>query len=110
MNLKGIEVRGSVLDDETRCSHYHSDKDRIAIRFYCCGIYYPCYQCHEEQGCGYPQVWPKESFNKKGILCGSCKEELTIEEYLVCHSVCPKCQAEFNPGCSLHKHLYFEVL
>jgi uncharacterized CHY-type Zn-finger protein len=54
-------------------------------------------------------VWPKESFDKKGILCGSCKEELTIEEYLGCHSVCPKCQAEFNPGCSLHKHLYFEV-
>jgi uncharacterized CHY-type Zn-finger protein len=109
MYIKGIEVRGSILDDETRCSHYHSDKDRIAIRFYCCGIYYPCYQCHEEHGCAETKVWPKTQFGEKGILCGSCKQELTIAEYLNCHSVCPECGADFNPGCNLHKHLYFEV-
>ncbi|WP_404454596.1 hypothetical protein LG329_05930 [Virgibacillus necropolis] len=95
------------IDNETRCKHYHSEKDRIAIKFYCCGKYYSCYQCHEEQGCGSLQVWPKPKFNQRAVLCGSCETELTIQEYLDCGSVCPTCSAAFNPGCSLHYHLYF---
>jgi uncharacterized CHY-type Zn-finger protein len=34
---------------------------------------------------------------------------LTIDEYLSCKSVCSRCHKAFNPGCNLHKHLYFEV-
>ncbi|NYF23235.1 putative CHY-type Zn-finger protein [Sporosarcina sp. JAI121] len=26
-----------------------------------------------------------------------------------CKSACPECSAAFNPGCSLHRHLYFEI-
>lgn len=109
MLCKGYDVRGHLLDSETRCKHYHSRLDIIAIKFYCCGTYYPCFQCHEESGCGKHAVWPKEQFTEKAVLCGACGCEMTVEAYLSCHSVCPTCGADFNPGCSLHKEYYFEV-
>ena len=109
MKVKGHQIKGAVLDDETRCSHYHSEIDRIAIKFYCCNAYFPCYECHEESGCGTPEVWPQKKFAQKAILCGACGYELSIAEYLNCNSVCPKCTASYNPGCRLHRHLYFET-
>lgn len=102
-----LTVKGIDVDQETRCFHYHSEIDRIAIKFYCCGEYYPCFECHEAVGCATHQVWPKEKFSHKAVLCGSCGYELSIEEYLHCASSCPNCSAAFNPGCSLHRHLYF---
>lgn len=104
-----MNVNGAI-DTETRCSHYHSENDRIAIKFYCCNDYFSCYQCHQQYGCGSTSVWPREDFNKKAILCGSCKTELTINEYLNSGYSCLSCGAAFNPGCSLHYHLYFEKL
>ncbi|MDW0118258.1 CHY zinc finger protein [Sporosarcina thermotolerans] len=108
MNCQEHHVAGSVIDNETRCTHYHSILDIIAIKFYCCNTYFPCFQCHEEAGCGSPEVWPAEKFDEKAILCGCCGNELTVNEYQNCNSVCPYCTAKFNPGCSLHKRLYFE--
>lgn len=101
-------VKGIGVDAETRCTHYHSPIDRIAIKFFCCLEYYPCFECHETVGCGKHQVWPKDRFNDKAVLCGACGHELSIHEYLACASTCPACSAPFNPGCDLHKHLYFE--
>lgn len=109
MLIKSKIVRGKVLDEETRCAHYHSEIDRIAIKFYCCDTYYSCFECHEEDGCGVSAVWPKENFDEKAVLCGGCGYELSIGEYLVCKSVCPRCSVEFNPGCGLHLGLYFEM-
>ena len=109
MLIKGQFVLGNVLDEETRCSHYHSEIDRIAIKFYCCYTYFPCYECHSENGCGSADVWPEEKFVEKAVLCGACGYELTISEYLECKSACPACSASFNPGCSLHRHLYFQT-
>jgi uncharacterized CHY-type Zn-finger protein len=107
--VKGIEVRGTDVDGETRCKHYHSEVDIIAIKFPCCQTYYPCHLCHEENA-GHPvQVWKYEQFDCKAVLCGRCGHELTIREYMQCDSVCPQCGAEFNPGCRHHYHLYFEV-
>ncbi|PIC57418.1 hypothetical protein CSV80_09065 [Sporosarcina sp. P12(2017)] len=102
------EVQGLLVDDETRCVHYSTENDRIAIKFYCCKIYYPCHLCHEEIGCGLHAVWPASQSNKKAILCGSCGHELTITEYFQSDYQCPSCLANFNPGCGLHKELYFE--
>lgn len=101
-------VYGVDVDSETRCTHYHTEIDRIAIKFFCCGEYYSCFECHEAVGCGNPGVWPHDQFDQKAVLCGSCGYELTIHEYLKCESSCPECTAPFNPGCSLHRHLYFE--
>ncbi|TFE02046.1 CHY zinc finger protein [Jeotgalibacillus salarius] len=107
--IHGRKVYGAVTDSETRCVHYHSELDIIAIKFYCCGRYFPCVSCHNEHGCDNRQVWPSERFDEKAILCGKCGMELTISEYLKSNSQCPSCHSHFNPGCSLHKHYYFEA-
>ena len=63
-----IKVYGKLVDDETRCEHYYSPLDIIAIKFKCCDKYYPCYQCHEEIA-GHPsKVWNKDEWDTKGIL------------------------------------------
>ena len=102
-------VKGSTIDNETRCTHYHSDLDIIAIKFKCCGEYYPCYSCHEEATTHTAETWKKEAFDTPAILCGVCKNELTINEYLYSDSKCPFCEAPFNPKCSNHYHLYFDT-
>ena len=107
--MSKIEVYGKVIDDYTRCVHYYSPIDVIAIKFKCCDKYYPCYKCHEEAA-GHPgQTWQKNEWKTKAILCGMCKTELTIEEYMRSGNHCPKCKAAFNPNCSKHYHLYFEI-
>jgi uncharacterized CHY-type Zn-finger protein len=103
-----IRVKGKLVDQQTRCEHYHSALDIIAIKFKCCGDYYPCYQCHGECADHEPAVWKKEEWNTKAVLCGACKQELTINEYLGSNNSCPHCNSAFNPGCSKHHHLYFQ--
>lgn len=101
-------VRGAVVDDMTRCVHYRTAVDIVAIRFACCGEYYPCHLCHEEAA-GHPaRQWGVEERDTKAVLCGACGEELTIADYLASSS-CPECGAAFNERCALHAHLYFEV-
>ena len=101
-------VLGPVVDDETRCIHYRSPLDVVAIRFACCGEYYPCHLCHAETA-GHPaRQWPLEQREEHAVLCGVCGDELTISEYLAADD-CPRCGAAFNPGCHLHTHLYFDV-
>jgi len=103
-----MEVYGALVDEETRCTHYHSEKDIIAIKFKCCNHYYPCYQCHKEFTNHTCERWKREEFETKAVLCGHCKAELTIQEYLDSSS-CPSCHHPFNEKCALHYHLYFEM-
>ncbi|RHW34685.1 hypothetical protein D1B33_13620 [Lysinibacillus yapensis] len=103
-----MKVYGSVVDGETRCTHYHSRKDIIAIKFKCCNRYYPCYRCHEEDANHEIEQWAKEEFGNKAILCGHCQTELTITEYMQ-SSRCPNCNHLFNEGCAAHYPLYFQV-
>jgi uncharacterized CHY-type Zn-finger protein len=107
VNIYGKQVYGAE-DEETRCSHYHQETDRIALKCFCCREYYPCYKCHEEIT-GKPfKPWPAEYREEKAVLCGACGTELTISGYLTSSSRCPSCRSAFNPGCALHYHLYFE--
>ena len=103
-----IAVKGKTTDEFTRCIHYHSEVDVIAIKFKCCREFYPCYECHEETAGHQAEVWPKEQWNEKAILCGRCQYVLTINEYLISGDKCPSCHGAFNPKCSNHYHLYFE--
>lgn len=107
--IQGTSVFGKPVDRQTRCVHWHSELDIIAIKFKCCDQYYPCYSCHEETTDHEPEVWPVSEFDQKAILCGACGSELAIREYLGCNNTCPKCASQFNPGCSKHYHLYFET-
>lgn len=102
------KIYGVEVDAETRCLHYHSPVDVIALKFGCCERYYPCYECHLEVADHPPQPWPRARFDEPAVLCGVCGQELTVHEYQACDSQCPACGARFNPGCKLHAHLYFE--
>lgn len=107
-NAPSPVVRGPVVDDQTRCVHYRTPLDVIAIRFACCGEFYPCHLCHAEAA-GHPaEQWPVAERGERAVLCGVCRATLSIAEYLAADS-CPACAAPFNPGCKLHTELYFQV-
>ncbi len=106
--VPGPVVHGPVVDDETRCIHYRSAVDVIAIKFACCGEYYPCHLCHAETAGHAAAQWPRAEWGERAILCGVCKHELTIADYLEV-TACPACGAAFNEGCRLHSHLYFDA-
>ena len=48
MLVHNEEVKGTGVDQQTRCAHYHKEIDIIAIKFKCCGEWFPCFQCHAE--------------------------------------------------------------
>jgi uncharacterized CHY-type Zn-finger protein len=104
------EVRGIDLDAETRCAHYCSALDIVAIRMKCCGVYYACRECHDALADHTAQVWPRSEWDRPAVLCGACGTELSIRDYLECENACPRCGARFNPGCHSHHHLYFEAV
>ncbi|MFJ5766712.1 CHY zinc finger protein [Lysinibacillus sp. NPDC093210] len=103
-----MEIFGPVIDDETRCIHYHTEKDIIAIKFACCERYYPCYKCHEEHAQHAIKRWQQAQFHTRAILCGHCKHELTIYDYMQSSS-CPQCKKAFNARCANHYPIYFEM-
>ncbi|WP_331280129.1 CHY zinc finger protein [Alicyclobacillus macrosporangiidus] len=107
--VHGVPVRGVGVDAQTRCVHYASDVDVIALRFDCCDTYYPCHLCHEAAADHPPRRWPRSRFGEPAVLCGVCGHRMTVSEYLSCASRCPRCGAAFNPGCKHHLHLYFEL-
>jgi uncharacterized CHY-type Zn-finger protein len=103
------DIRGLRLDPQTRCAHYYSPVDIVAIKMHCCALYYACKDCHIALADHPISVWPRAEFHQRAILCGACKRELTIHEYLQCASQCPRCRAAFNPACANHHHFYFET-
>ena len=102
-------AHGVDLDPETRCAHYHSALDIIAIKMRCCGTYYACRECHDELAGHAAAVWPKSQWDEAAVLCGACGTELSIRAYMDCGNQCTGCGARFNPGCRGHYHLYFEA-
>jgi uncharacterized CHY-type Zn-finger protein len=102
-------VRGVDLDDETRCTHYDTDRDVVAIRFRCCDEFYACIECHDALADHDPQVWARDAFDEAAVLCGVCGTALSIRAYLDADDACPECGAAFNPGCAAHSHHYFAV-
>ncbi|HQZ96214.1 MAG TPA: CHY zinc finger protein [Pyrinomonadaceae bacterium] len=104
----GEIIYGVDLDAETRCAHWHSELDIIAIKFKCCGRWFPCFECHAAVANHEPAVWPIGERDAKAILCGKCGKQLRITDYFECDSICPQCRSGFNPGCAKHYWLYFD--
>lgn len=103
-----ILVYGATVDQETRCIHYHTRKDIIAIKFRCCQKYYPCYQCHNESENHAIRVWKKQEYEESVVLCGVCRHQFSITDYIT-KGQCPQCRSTFNSNCSRHFQLYFEM-
>ncbi len=100
-------IFGKLVDDQTRCEHYHSSLDVIAIKFKCCDTWYACHQCHEEMAGHRAEPWPVGSDGEFAVYCGVCRHTMRIKEYLTCHNTCPQCGVPFNPKCANHYPLYF---
>ncbi|QLK85513.1 CHY zinc finger protein [Staphylococcus sp. 17KM0847] len=103
-----VTVHGAIVDKETRCIHYHSPLDVIAIKFKCCNKYYPCFKCHNEAEKHAIKRWKTHEFDIHAILCGICQYEMSIDTYMMTE-VCPQCKAHFNHRCKFHYHHYFEI-
>lgn len=102
-------IHGVDLDPEGRCRHWHGPTDIVAIRFPCCDRYFACHACHDDLAGHAPARWPRAEFHRLAILCGACRQELSIADYIAADDCCPACRAPFNPRCRLHHPLYFEV-
>jgi len=100
-------VHGVDMDTETRCAHYGTERDVVALRFGCCSDYYACYKCHRELADHDGEPWPATEREASAVLCGVCETTLTAREYIAADS-CPNCEAAFNPGCASHYGTYFE--
>ena len=110
--IGGVRIYGIALDGETRCAHYDESHDVIAIRFHCCGRYYPCFRCHEEVADHPIEPWPGDRFDEPAVRCGACGTEHAIGTYLAmdhASPTCPACDHPFNPGCANHHGIYFDI-
>ncbi len=102
------EVRGLDLDPQTRCAHWRSPLDIVALKLRCCETYYACRDCHDALAGHAARVWPTAERAALMALCGACGAQMSARQYLASDDRCPTCDAPFNPGCRLHRHLYFE--
>lgn len=103
-------VCGLDVDPETRCAHYDSDRDVIALRLGCCETFFSCHACHEAVADHDSSPWPRDRLDESAVLCGVCKTALTALAYLDADHECPECGAGFNPGCENHYDRYFEIV
>ncbi len=108
IHIQKTLIHGIDLHEQTRCLHYSSELDVIAILFKCCLKFFACYECHQALADHAAQVWQANEHEVKAILCGGCGNTLTINHYLSCNFQCPFCQINFNPGCKTHYCLYFQ--
>ncbi|MHA8111493.1 CHY zinc finger protein [Lactobacillaceae bacterium Melli_B4] len=96
-------IYGIDLDNDGRCTHYHSALDVVALKCAQCQSYYACYQCHDELVDH--QFVGSDSTKGHPVMCGHCRKQLTYEQYQL--GKCVFCQHPFNPRCKLHQHIYF---
>lgn len=99
-------VQGAVVDAQARCVHYRSDLDVVALRFRCCGDWYPCVRCHDAAVSHPREVWEAEAADRHAAMCGRCGMTLSISQYRR-STACPACGAGFNPRCAGHHAMYF---
>ena len=101
-------VLGVDVDAESRCRHWHSPHDVVAMKMACCDVYWACIDCHAELA-GHAAVRRPLGDPSPAAMCGACGHEMAAADYLACGDRCRVCGHAFNPGCRLHRHLYFEV-
>lgn len=102
-----MQIFGKPIDEQTRCVHYATPADVVAIQFPCCQRFYPCHLCHAETADHPAEQWPIDRRGEHAILCGACQGTMTIDTYVSVNG-CPRCGTPFNDGCRLHHHLYFQ--
>ncbi|MCH7945506.1 MAG: hypothetical protein IIC73_05755 [Armatimonadetes bacterium] len=102
-----MRVIGIDLDGEHRCRHWNSEFDVVAVMFKCCGEFYACRECHDELADHEVRLWEQAEHDTRAVACGTCRQTVSIRDYLRSNDRCPACGRAFNPGCRKHHHLYF---
>ncbi|MFD0845206.1 CHY zinc finger protein [Streptococcus saliviloxodontae] len=100
-------IYGLDLDRESRCRHYHSQLDIVALKCFLCQRYYACYKCHNACQNHSFAPYPLSRREDLVVICGVCHKEMTIADYKEV-SACVACQSPFNPRCHLHEAIYFK--
>ena len=62
------EICGMEVDAQTRCVHWRSAVDIVAIKMACCGVYWACKDCHEALAGHAIAVWGRGS-GMRGRFC-----------------------------------------
>jgi uncharacterized CHY-type Zn-finger protein len=104
-----VKIHGALVDEHTRCIHYRTALDIVAINFKCCDRYYACHLCHAESESHHASRWEMTDLRQPAVICGNCRDVLEIGQYLSCDFACPTCGSQFNPGCASHYDLYFNL-
>ncbi|MFL4356214.1 CHY zinc finger protein [Streptococcus uberis] len=104
MKAKNLPFLGMALDEQSRCYHYHSENDIVALKCQSCQKYYACYHCHDSlEDHLFVATNSQESYP---VMCGVCQHLLSLKDYQ--KGYCIFCQNPFNPKCSLHYDVYFK--
>lgn len=98
-------IHGRGVDKQGRCAHYRSDRDVVGNKCATCGTYWACHLCHEEYN---DHPFGRMPVDEVAVICGACGREMDYHAYSAA-SACPGCGHAFNPGCSLHAPIYFQV-
>lgn len=98
-------IHGRGVDAEGRCTHYGGTRDVVGNLCVTCGKYWACHRCHAE-ACDHP--FGRAPLDAPAVVCGVCGHLMNYPEYSATEA-CPACGHGFNPGCSLHAHLYFRL-
>jgi uncharacterized CHY-type Zn-finger protein len=93
---QAFSVLGIDVDWQNRCEHCTSPLDVVAFRYKCCGLYYACVKCHEVLAGHEIVIWDEMDDETLGVLCGICRTEFTIGEYLAGDNRCLNCKTVFN--------------
>jgi uncharacterized CHY-type Zn-finger protein len=70
LSLGGHLIYGIELDTATRCVHWRSDRDILAIWAPCCETYYSYLACHAAAADHPLERIPESAFDTPGALCG----------------------------------------
>ena len=109
MQVVGVGVN---THGQSRCAHWHSDLDVLALQSPCCSKFYACATCHDALEDHPLQPWPADTkLSTKVLLCGVCEATFSAGQYLSGDKFCPDpaCAAPFNPGCRKHWHVHFSA-
>lgn len=83
------------------CRHYNGPLDMRRNRCASCGLYWDCHLCH---AAATDHVFAPMLIDAPlSTQCASCRGVMPYG-----HAQCPHCGQGFNPGCSLHDHIYYE--
>ena len=78
--IEGLEL---TKHGGSRCAHWHSELDVLALQAPCCGKFYACASCHDACEDHALEPWPADTpVSQPALMCGVCRHRYSIETYI----------------------------